>query len=212
MCCHLHPSAVLQVPLHQGAASAPRAQFLNAPLTLLRLQCMIGYLIFASASLLGYSGGFVVMTAFEVFDVRISWPTFVFLMYNFAIVGVVAVFWQKVPGGVHACSHSYTLQCAATGHPARGDAGVLGGRELHHGLDRRQAAGGMRRLCWPPVRWTNFVAVTVDELGFADCACTLRFVRGTDSMRTSARAGGYLSPLDGVTGTLSVLTCLWMCR
>ena len=59
------------------------------------IKCMIGYLIFASASLLGYSGGFVVMTAFEVFDVRISWPTFVFLMYNFAIVGVVAVFWQK---------------------------------------------------------------------------------------------------------------------
>jgi len=57
---------------------------------------MIAYLIFASASLLGYSGGFVVMTAFEVYDVRISWPTFFFIMYNFALVGVVAVFYQKV--------------------------------------------------------------------------------------------------------------------
>ena len=57
---------------------------------------MVGYLIFASASLLGYSGGFVVMTAFAVYAVRISWPTFVFLMYNFACVGVIAVFWQKV--------------------------------------------------------------------------------------------------------------------
>lgn len=81
---------------------------------------MIGYLIFASASLLGYSGGFVALTALEVrcvclamlstrcslflynklpsqvYQIRIDWPSFVFLMYNFAIVGVVAVFWQKV--------------------------------------------------------------------------------------------------------------------
>lgn len=35
------------------------------------------------------------MTAFEVYDVIISWPTFVFIMYNFSIAGVVAVFWQK---------------------------------------------------------------------------------------------------------------------
>lgn len=76
-------------------------------------QCMIGYLIFASASLLGYSGGFVVMTAFEVYRVMISWPTFIFLMYNFAIVGVVAVFWQKVRHRGRQHRASPTAACAA---------------------------------------------------------------------------------------------------
>lgn len=59
------------------------------------LKLMIGYLMFASASLLGYSGGFVVSTAFLVYGVTIDWVTFVFIMWNFAIVGVVAVFYQK---------------------------------------------------------------------------------------------------------------------
>lgn len=59
-------------------------------------QLMVGYLIFASANLLGYTGGFVVLTALEVYNTVLDWPSFVFLMYNFAIVGVVAVFWQKV--------------------------------------------------------------------------------------------------------------------
>eukprot|EP01138_Halocafeteria_seosinensis_P015973 gb/GECG01016301.1/.p1 GENE.gb/GECG01016301.1/~~gb/GECG01016301.1/.p1 ORF type:complete len:548 (+),score=64.56 gb/GECG01016301.1/:1-1644(+) len=58
-------------------------------------KCMVGYLIFASAMLLGYSGGFVAFTAIRVYNIRIDWFTFVFLMYNFAIVGVIAVFWQK---------------------------------------------------------------------------------------------------------------------
>jgi hypothetical protein len=57
---------------------------------------MIGYLIFASANLLGYTGGYVVYTALQVYNVILDWPTFVFVMFNFAGAGVVAVFWQKV--------------------------------------------------------------------------------------------------------------------
>eukprot|EP00500_Bicosoecida_sp_ms1_P003847 CAMPEP_0203813472 /NCGR_PEP_ID=MMETSP0115-20131106/4739_1 /ASSEMBLY_ACC=CAM_ASM_000227 /TAXON_ID=33651 /ORGANISM="Bicosoecid sp, Strain ms1" /LENGTH=457 /DNA_ID=CAMNT_0050722339 /DNA_START=12 /DNA_END=1385 /DNA_ORIENTATION=- len=71
------------------------------------LKLMIGYLMFASASLLGYSGGFVVSTAFLVYDVRIDWITFAFIMWNFAIVGVVAVFYQK--GIPRAVTQSYLV-------------------------------------------------------------------------------------------------------
>ena len=59
-------------------------------------QLMIGYLIFASANLLGYTGGYVLYTALQVYDVILDWPTLIFVMYNFAVAGVVAVFWQKV--------------------------------------------------------------------------------------------------------------------
>lgn len=59
------------------------------------LKVMVGYLIFASVNLLGYSGGFMVLTALTVWHIRADWFTFVFIMYNFAIAGVVSVFWQK---------------------------------------------------------------------------------------------------------------------
>ena len=66
-------------------------------------QVMVGYLIFASANLLGYTGGFLVLTALQLNHAVIDWPSFVFLMYNFAVVGVVAVFWQKVRCRVLPC-------------------------------------------------------------------------------------------------------------
>jgi len=59
------------------------------------MKLMVGYLIFASANLLGYTGGFVVYTALKVYSIILDWPTLFFLMYNFAAAGVVAVFWQK---------------------------------------------------------------------------------------------------------------------
>jgi len=81
------------------------------------LKLMVGYLIFASVNLLGYTGSFMVISAIQAYQaVRIcgsdaiaDWPlniaercndqifdygTLVFIMLNFA-VGVVAVFWQK---------------------------------------------------------------------------------------------------------------------
>jgi presenilin 1 len=59
------------------------------------LKVMVGYLIFASVNLLGYSGGFMVMTAIQVWHIIADWATFGFIMWNFAIAGAVAVFWQK---------------------------------------------------------------------------------------------------------------------
>ena len=59
------------------------------------LRLMGLYLMFACVSLLGYSGGYMAVAAIERFELTIDWPTLLFLLYNFAIVGVVAVFWQK---------------------------------------------------------------------------------------------------------------------
>ena len=59
------------------------------------MRLMIGYLMLSSASLLGYSGGVLVSTALHVGGVSWDIPSLLFIMYNFAVVGVVAVFWQK---------------------------------------------------------------------------------------------------------------------
>lgn len=59
------------------------------------IKVMIAYLIFASINLLGYSGGFMVMSFIQIAEIIADWPVFVFLMYNFAIGGAVAVFWQQ---------------------------------------------------------------------------------------------------------------------
>ena len=59
------------------------------------MRLMLGYLMFSSASLLGYSGGLLVSTALQVGGVPWDLPSLIFVMWNFALVGVVAVFWQK---------------------------------------------------------------------------------------------------------------------
>ncbi|RYG53714.1 hypothetical protein EON66_08140 [archaeon] len=59
------------------------------------IKVLVAYLIFASVMLLGYSGGFMVMTALQVWRIVSDYGAFVFIMYNFAIGGALAVFWQK---------------------------------------------------------------------------------------------------------------------
>jgi len=59
------------------------------------LKLMLAYLVFASVNLLGYSGGFMVVSAIQVWHVTADWVTFGFVMYNFAIAGAIAVYWQK---------------------------------------------------------------------------------------------------------------------
>jgi len=56
---------------------------------------MVGYLIFASVNLLGYSGGFMAISAIQLLHWPVDWLTLAIVMYNFAIGGAVAVFWQK---------------------------------------------------------------------------------------------------------------------
>ena len=59
------------------------------------LKLLLAYLMLASTMLLGYSGGFMVYTAIRVYKVVIDLPTFLFIMWNFAITGVVAIYWQQ---------------------------------------------------------------------------------------------------------------------
>ena len=60
------------------------------------MKLLTGYFMFSFSCLLGLTGGYVIETALQVYNVFISVPTFVFLMYNFAFTGLVAIFWQKV--------------------------------------------------------------------------------------------------------------------
>ncbi len=59
------------------------------------MKLMVGYLMFSSALLLGYSGGLLVATALQVGGVPWDWPSLIFIMWNFALVGVISVFWQR---------------------------------------------------------------------------------------------------------------------
>lgn len=65
---------------------------------LYRFKCMkllIGYMIFASASLLGLLGGHLMETAIGIYNIPLDKISFVIFMANFAVVGVVAVFYGK---------------------------------------------------------------------------------------------------------------------
>ncbi len=108
------------------------------------LKLMVGYLMLSSTMLLGYSGGFVVWTFFQVFHVSISWVTFGLIMWNFAIVGVVSVRGPLLlpcpPAGL---PHSELLVCAdflPKRHPALGHPGLPRVRVCHHVVDRHEVA------------------------------------------------------------------------
>ena len=55
---------------------------------------LIAWLIFSTAMLLGFTSGLVVQNAFEVYNVPCDAITYYFVFYNFAITGVVAIFYQ----------------------------------------------------------------------------------------------------------------------
>lgn len=65
---------------------------------LYKYRCMcflMGYMIFASATLLGFLGGVMFMVAIERYKLDIDQFSFYFTLYNFAAVGTAAIFWQK---------------------------------------------------------------------------------------------------------------------
>lgn len=65
---------------------------------LYKMRCMtflIGYMILASATLLGVLGGNMLNVAVEVYQSSIDKLSFYGFLYNFAVVGVLAVFWGK---------------------------------------------------------------------------------------------------------------------
>jgi len=62
------------------------------------MKCLIGYLIFSSSMLLGLLGGNLWQTAIEIYRWPVDKPTFFLALWNFALVGVMAVFYgQGIP-------------------------------------------------------------------------------------------------------------------
>jgi presenilin 1 len=56
---------------------------------------LIGYMMFSSAMLLGLLGGNIVIITMGQLEIVVDALTFWIAMYNFAVVGVIAVFYQK---------------------------------------------------------------------------------------------------------------------
>ena len=59
------------------------------------MSCLFVYLVFASAVLLSVMGGFMAYTAIQKFEMVVDCFTFYFLLYNFAVVGVLSIFYSK---------------------------------------------------------------------------------------------------------------------
>lgn len=60
------------------------------------MRCLLGYMAMSSAVLLGLMGGAVWDSALEVFQLPCDVFTYYGVLWNFAVVGVVAIFYQKV--------------------------------------------------------------------------------------------------------------------
>ncbi len=56
------------------------------------MKCLIGYMVFASGSLLGLMGSNLLQTALSIYKIPVDKVTFWLFMLNFALVGVIAVF------------------------------------------------------------------------------------------------------------------------
>lgn len=76
------------------------------------MKCLWGYMALSSAVLLGLIGGAVWLSALEVFQIPCDAFSFYGVLWNFAVVGVVAIFYQKVNGG---CAPLNGLRLS--GHP-----------------------------------------------------------------------------------------------
>ncbi|KAL7529536.1 hypothetical protein ACHAXR_003015, partial [Thalassiosira sp. AJA248-18] len=57
------------------------------------MKVLIGYMMFSSMTLLGVLGGELFNVAIEKYHIPIDWFTFVVVLYNFAVVGVTAIFY-----------------------------------------------------------------------------------------------------------------------
>jgi presenilin 1 len=57
------------------------------------MKCLIGYMVVTSGILLGILGGNLAQTAISIYNTPVDYLTFYFVMFNFAFVGVIAVFW-----------------------------------------------------------------------------------------------------------------------
>ena len=58
------------------------------------MKVLIGYMMFSSMTLLGVLGGVLFNVMIEKYQIPIDWFTFSFALYNFAFVGVAAIFYS----------------------------------------------------------------------------------------------------------------------
>ena len=62
------------------------------------MKCLIGYMIMCSCTLLGVLGGNLVETGLMIYSIPVDKLSYYFGLYNFAVVGVAAIFWgQGIP-------------------------------------------------------------------------------------------------------------------
>jgi presenilin 1 len=59
-------------------------------------QVLVGYMALSCTLLLGFMGGLLWYTALVRWQLPCDWLTFAAVLYNFAFVGVLAIFYQKV--------------------------------------------------------------------------------------------------------------------
>jgi presenilin 1 len=71
------------------------------------MKCLIGYMMGCSGILLGVLGGNLAQTAISIYNTPVDYLTFYFVMFNFASVGVIAVFW--VHGIPKAVTQGYLI-------------------------------------------------------------------------------------------------------
>jgi presenilin 1 len=57
--------------------------------------CLIGYMMFASTSLLGFLGGHLWWVAIQIYDLPVDKLTFFGVLWNFAAVGVLSIFYGR---------------------------------------------------------------------------------------------------------------------
>ena len=57
--------------------------------------CLIGYMMLASTSLLGFLGGNIWYTAITIYNLPVDKFTYVMVLWNFAAVGILAIFYGK---------------------------------------------------------------------------------------------------------------------
>jgi presenilin 1 len=59
------------------------------------MKCLIGYMVFCSSTLLGIMGGNVYYVAIQIYNLPVDKLSYFFSLWNFAVVGVIAVFYMK---------------------------------------------------------------------------------------------------------------------
>ena len=59
------------------------------------VKCIQGYMIFSSFMMLCLIGGIFLNSVIDQFQIRFDWITFFIFVYNFAVVGVIAIFFHE---------------------------------------------------------------------------------------------------------------------